>query len=105
APAAAAAAAPAKEEEEDIDLFGSADEEVDPEQERIKAERLAAYDAKKASKPVIIAKSSLLLDIKPWDDETDMKLLEESVRTIATEGLLWGASKLVPVAFGVKKLS
>ena len=109
--AAAPAAAPAKEtkaaepaDEDDIDLFGSDDEEVDPEAERIKAERLAAYEAKKATKPAIIAKSSLLLDIKPWDDTTDMKALEEGVRAIECEGLLWGASKLVPVAFGVKKL-
>jgi len=36
-------------------------------------------------------KSSVLLDIKPWDDETDMKKLEETVRSIQMEGLLWGA--------------
>jgi elongation factor 1-beta len=52
----------------------------------------------------LIAKSSVLLDVKPWDDETDMKELENSVRTIEMEGLIWGSSKLVPVAFGVKKL-
>ena len=104
-----AKAAPAAKEtkpadDDEIDLFGSDDEEVDEEAERIKAERLAAYEAKKATKPVVIAKSSLLLDVKPWDDETDMKAMEEGVRAIATEGLLWGASKLIPVAFGVKKL-
>ncbi|XP_020251183.1 elongation factor 1-beta-like, partial [Asparagus officinalis] len=49
-------------------------------------------------------KSSVLLDIKPWDDETDMKKLEETVRSIQMEGLLWGASKLVPVGYGIKKL-
>lgn len=36
-------------------------------------------------------KSSVLLDIKPWDDETDMKKLEEAVRAVQMEGLLWGA--------------
>lgn len=36
-------------------------------------------------------KSSILLDIKPWDDETDMKKLEEAVRSIEMPGLLWGA--------------
>ena len=50
------------------------------------------------------AKSSILLDVKPWDDETDMKALENSVRGITMDGLVWGTSKLVPVAFGVKKL-
>ena len=100
---AKAAAAPAADEDE-IDLFGSDDDEVDEEAERLKEERLAAYNAKKALKPALIAKSSLLLDVKPWDDETDMKALEDGVRAITSEGLLWGASKLVPVAFGVKKL-
>lgn len=44
------------------------------------------------------------LEVKPWDDETDMKKLEEAVRTVQMEGLLWGASKLVPVGYGVSKL-
>jgi elongation factor 1-beta len=38
------------------------------------------------------------------DDETDMKALEASVRGIEKDGLVWGASKLVPVGFGIKKL-
>lgn len=38
------------------------------------------------------------------DDETDMVGLEESVRSIEKDGLVWGASQLVPVGFGVKKL-
>ena len=38
------------------------------------------------------------------DDETDMKALEESVRSIDKEGLVWGGSKLVAVGFGIKKL-
>jgi len=29
--------------------------------------------------------------VKPWDDETDMKKLEEAVRSVSMEGLLWGA--------------
>lgn len=33
-----------------------------------------------------------------------MKALEESVRSIKMDGLLWGASKLVPLAYGIKKL-
>ncbi|CAH2049082.1 unnamed protein product [Thlaspi arvense] len=49
-------------------------------------------------------KSSVLMDVKPWDDETDMKKLEEAVRGVQMEGLLWGASKLVPVGYGIKKM-
>ena len=33
-----------------------------------------------------------------------MVKLEESVRSIQADGLLWGASKLVPVGYGIKKL-
>lgn len=44
------------------------------------------------------------MDVKVWDDETDMAALEKAVREIAMDGLVWGSSKLVPVAFGVKKL-
>jgi elongation factor 1-beta len=50
APSAAAA-----EDDDDVDLFGSDDEE-DAEAERIKAERVAEYAAKKANKPKTIAK-------------------------------------------------
>ncbi|XP_033506898.1 eukaryotic translation elongation factor 1 delta a (guanine nucleotide exchange protein) isoform X1 [Epinephelus lanceolatus] len=104
-------AAPAKQvkvenggddEDDDIDLFGS--DEEDEEAARIKQERLDAYAAKKSKKPALIAKSSILLDVKPWDDETDMAKLEECVRSVQMDGLLWGASKLVPVGYGIKKL-
>ena len=33
-----------------------------------------------------------------------MEALEKAVRGIEKEGLVWGASKLVPVGFGIKKL-
>ncbi|XP_053343210.1 eukaryotic translation elongation factor 1 delta a (guanine nucleotide exchange protein) isoform X3 [Clarias gariepinus] len=90
------------DEDEDIDLFGS--DEEDEEAERIKAQRVQEYAAKKAKKPALIAKSSIILDVKPWDDETDMAKLEECVRSVQMDGLLWGASKLVPVGYGIKKL-
>merc|ERR1719411_2464860 len=59
---------------------------------------------RKQKKPALIAKSSILLDVKPWDDETDMKELERNVRSVQADGLVWGASKLVPLAYGIKKL-
>ncbi|XP_028322269.1 elongation factor 1-beta [Gouania willdenowi] len=98
-----AAANKSDEDDDDIDLFGSEDEE-DAEAARVKEERLASYAAKKAKKPALIAKSSLLLDVKPWDDETDMQKLEQCVRSVEMDGLLWGQSKLVPVGYGIKKL-
>ena len=33
-----------------------------------------------------------------------MKAMEEAVRTIEMDGLIWGASKLVPLAYGIRKL-
>lgn len=90
-------------DDDDFELFGS-DEENDEEAERIKAERVAAYAAKKSTKPALIAKSNIILDVKPWDDETDMAKLEECVRSVQMDGLLWGASKLVPLAYGIRKL-
>lgn len=45
------------------------------------------------SEPALIAKSSILLDVKPWDDETDMSKLEECVRSIQMDGLVWGQCK------------
>jgi len=92
-----------EEDDDDVDLFGS-DEEDDQAAAKLKEERLAAYAAKKSAKPALIAKSNVILDVKPWDDETDMKELENAVRTITMEGLLWGSSKLVPLAYGIKKL-
>lgn len=92
------------DDDDDVDLFGSDDEEESAEAARIREERVAAYAAKKGKKPALIAKSSVLLDVKPWDDETDMKLMEEKVRTIVMDGLLWGAAKLVPVGYGIHKL-
>jgi len=101
----AAKAAPSKKEEsDDEDLFASDNEEESAEAEKIKAERIAAYAAKKSTKPTLIAKSNVILDVKPWDDETDMKQMEKLVRAIEKPGLLWGASKLVPVGYGINKL-
>jgi len=89
--------------DDDFDLFAE-DEDEDAEAEKLKAERVAAYNAKKANKPKTIAKSVVTLEVKPWDDETDMKALEQSVRSIEQEGLVWGSSKLVAVGYGIKKL-
>merc|ERR1739838_456252 len=85
------AVAPASnDDDDDVDLFGSDDEEDSAE--------------KKTKKPALIAKTSCLFDVKPWDDETDMDKMLELCKTIEMDGLLWGASKLVPIGYGIKKL-
>ncbi|KAI6180119.1 hypothetical protein M3Y98_00685100 [Aphelenchoides besseyi] len=92
-----------EKKDEDFDLFGS-ESENDEEKERIKEERLKAYAEKKAKKPGPIAKSSVILDVKPWDDETDLKEMEKLVKSIEQDGLVWGASKLIPIGYGINKL-
>lgn len=127
-PAKAPATAEDKKEDDDdnVDLFGSDDEEEDAEAAKIREQRLADYKKKKEGKEKPAAKSIVTLEVKPWgkliwgsglaktwhllvlttypDDETDMKALEDNVRAIEQDGLVWGASKLVPVGFGIKKL-
>jgi len=94
------------DDDDEFDIFGDDDDEDEEteEEKKIREERLAAYHAKKSKKPALVAKSSLVLDVKPWDDETDMVKMEECVRTIQCDGLVWGQSKLVPLAYGIKKL-
>ncbi|XP_045592107.2 elongation factor 1-beta' [Procambarus clarkii] len=93
------------DDEDEFDLFCSDDDDEDQEAARIRDERLRAYAEKKLKKPSPVAKSSIMLDVKPWDDETDMKTMEELVRSIKMDGLQWGASKLAPLAFSINKLS
>ncbi|KAE8123919.1 hypothetical protein FH972_018836 [Carpinus fangiana] len=92
------AAAAEDDDDDDVDLFGEETEE----EKKAAEERAAAV--KKSAKKKESGKSSVLLDVKPWDDETDMKKLEEAVRSVEMEGLFWGASKLVAVGYGIKKL-
>ncbi|KAM7539436.1 hypothetical protein Aperf_G00000054030 [Anoplocephala perfoliata] len=85
-----------EEGNDDFDLFGSEDED----------------DAKPRHVPVVakpkkegpVAKSLIVLDVKPWDDTTDMAELEANVRKITADGLVWGTGKLVPLAYGIQKL-
>ncbi|KAG5468165.1 hypothetical protein LSCM1_02143 [Leishmania martiniquensis] len=104
APEAAAAVAPAaaaaSAEDDDIDLFGEATEE---EQAALEAKKAKDAEKKKAKKDVI-AKSSILFDIKAWEDTVDLEALAQKLHAIQRDGLIWGDYKLVPVAFGVKKL-
>lgn len=100
----AADASAADEDDDDVDLFGS-DDEVDEEAEKVKQQRLAEYAAKKAAKgPKPAAKSIVTLDVKPWDDETDLEELLANVKAIELDGLTWGAHQWIPVGFGIKKL-
>ncbi|KAI3384777.1 hypothetical protein SNEBB_004788 [Seison nebaliae] len=92
------------DDDDDVDLFGDDDdeEEEDPEEAKKRQEKLDAL--KNKGKKVVIAKSIIILDVKPWEDTTDMVQLEKGVRNINIDGLVWGSSKLEPLAYGVRFL-
>merc|ERR1739844_893957 len=71
---------------------------------KVREERLAAYAAKKSKKPALIAKTSVLLDCKPWDDETNMDDMLTEIKKVEMDGLVWCANKLDPVGYGISKL-
>jgi elongation factor 1-beta len=65
----------------------------------------AAYDAKKAAGPKLIAKSLILYDVKPWESETDLDALAKEIFAIELDGLVWKTEyKKEPIAYGINKL-
>ncbi|KAL3148989.1 hypothetical protein ABBQ32_001845 [Trebouxia sp. C0010 RCD-2024] len=90
------------DDDEELDLFG----EMTEEEKEAKAKKDAVIEAakKRGQEKAKLTKSMIILDVKPWDDTTDMKELENEVRAVKKDGLLWGTSKLVPVGFGIRKM-
>lgn len=97
-------------DDDDLDLFG--DDEPAPAKsagqkkaEEMKAKAKADAAKKKVKKPVI-AKSSVMFEVKPLDDTTDLDALYKRIGDeIQMDGLVWGLDmKKVPVAFGIFKL-
>ena len=114
-PSAAPKPATEKKEEkkdDDFDLFGDVTEE-----EKKAKEDADKKKAEEAKKKKAAAKSRVVFDVKPFDDETDLGELEKMIRGIEMEGLFWGncaedlfffflilLAQLVPIAFGIKKI-
>jgi len=71
---------------------------------KLKEEADAKKEKKEKEKPV--EKSLIVLDVKPWEADTDLKMVwEKIVSGKEQEGLKWGETfKLEPVAYGIKKL-
>lgn len=95
-----------EEEEEEEDLFGDDDDDEDDEaaeamQEKLRAE--AEKKKKEANKKV--EKSLLVIHIKPFDEETDLKALFEKIRATEVKGCKWGETcNIKPLAFGINFL-
>ncbi|EEY58266.1 EF-1 guanine nucleotide exchange domain-containing protein, putative [Phytophthora infestans T30-4] len=104
-----AAPAPKKVEEDDDDdddLFGDDDDEEEDEAAKaLAAKRAEAAKAAKKEKKKPVERSQVVIEVKPWEAETDLEELAVKIKALPVEGLTWGEGhKLVPVAFGIKKL-
>ena len=59
----------------------------------------------KAEKSKPVEKSLIVLDVKPWEADTDLEATWKEIIKLEKDGLSWGANfKLEPVAYGIKKL-
>ncbi|KAG9414134.1 Elongation factor 1-beta [Aphanomyces cochlioides] len=105
-PSTPKAAAPAKKAaDDDDDLFGDDDEEEDEAAKEAAKKRAEAAKANKKEKPKPVERSQVVIEVKPWEAETDLEELAAKIKEVEVDGLTWGEGhKLVPVAFGIKKL-
>ena len=109
--------------DDDMDLFGD-DDDVNSDGEnaeeaaatKARRERMEAArklkeeaDAKKGlvkkDKEKPAEKSLIVLDVKPWEADTDLKMVWGKIIEYKQDGLRWGDTfKLEPVAYGIMKL-
>jgi translation elongation factor EF-1beta len=123
--AAAAAAAPrgetksadkkAEESDDDLDdMFGDSDddEEAEAAKQAVIDRIAAAHNAKKEASRIAKGKAkrrdinSYIFDVKPYEIETDLEKMAQDFKAVTHGGIkAWGVEhKLIPVAFGIKKL-
>jgi elongation factor 1-beta len=110
---------PAKPKDEFADIFdyGETDEtEEEKAANKARQERMAharklkeekdAKDGKvKKPKEKLVEKSLVVLEVKPWEADTDLEMVWREILKYQQEGLSWGETfKLEPVAYGIKKL-
>jgi translation elongation factor EF-1beta len=110
-------APPAKKGDDNIFDYGESDEILTEEekaaakarQARMAAAKKLKDDAdakagkKKSEKPV--ERSLVVLEVKPWEADTNLEMVWNLIKERQQEGLNWGESfKLEPVAYGIMKL-
>jgi len=72
---------------------------------KLKEEKDAKDGKVKAAKEKPAEKSLIVLDVKPWEADTDLEAVWHMIKEYQQEGLVWGETfKLEPVAYGIKKL-
>ena len=96
--------APKAEEADEFDPFADDGEEDDFEARM--AAKAAEANKNKKPKKVVIAKSIIILEVKPWGPEVDLdKLGAKIIKDVKMEGLEWKTEfKKEPVAYGVFKI-
>ncbi|EQC39022.1 hypothetical protein SDRG_03974 [Saprolegnia diclina VS20] len=93
------------DDDDDDDMFGDDDEEEDEAAKAAAKKRADAAKASKKEKAKPIERSQVVIEVKPWEAETDLEALALKIKALEVNGLSWGEGhKLVPVAFGIKKL-
>jgi translation elongation factor EF-1beta len=94
-----------KEDDDDLDLFGSDDEDDAAAAEALKKKAAEAKAKKDKPKKVVIAKSLVLFEVKPYEAETKMEDMAKEILKITMDGLWWKTEwKTEPIAYGVEKL-
>merc|ERR1712060_298108 len=96
-----------KADEDELDLFGSDDGDgTNDEQAQRLAKIAAEINKNKKPKKVVIAKSLVILEVKPWGPEIDLDALgKKIISEVKMDGLEWKTEfKKEPVAFGVSKI-
>jgi elongation factor 1-beta len=115
---AAPAAAPA-DDMDDIFNYGEGEEEETEEEKaaskarqarmaharKLKEEKDAKDGKVKKTKEKPVEKSLVVLEVKPWEADTDLEMVWHEILKYQQEGLAWGETfRLEPVAYGIKKL-
>ena len=86
---------------EEFDPFAEPTEEEKAAQAELEAKKAEAK-AKKAEK---VGKSTVVFAIYPCSDDADLKQIEDAVREIKMDGLLWSTAEPIhePFAYGIIK--
>lgn len=116
-PAPKSAAKPAAEDDDDMDLFGEEEDEAAEEAAtkarhermalalKMKEEKEAASGKAKKEKEKVVEKSLVVLEVKPWEADTNLEEVWKKIVEYKQEGLTWGETfKLEPIAYGIMKL-
>ena len=101
---------PKKEEkpaaaEDEFDPFADDDEDEEAKLAALELKHKAAVAKAGKKEKVVIAKSIVIFEVKPWGEDTNLDELAKMVLAIEMDGLSWKTEyKKAPIAYGVEKL-